>query len=216
MFCEYKDNWFSTIGQIFIFMETKVCNICKIEKNLNEFNKSSQHKSGFRNYCKSCQKEMHIKYKERLGDKIKIRAKKWEEENSEKRKQYRKKTYQKHGKRISREKYLKMKSDPTIYLKMLMRRRIRGILTSKNLKKRLPCETIVGCSYENLKIYLQSKFKDGMSWENQGKWHIDHIVPLSSALNEDEIYKLCHYTNLQPLWAEDNLKKSNKILTFKE
>ena len=51
-----------------------------------------------------------------------------------------------------------------------------------------------------------------MSWDNYGKWHIDHIIPLSSANSEDDIYKLCHYTNLQPLWAEDNLKKSNKIL----
>jgi hypothetical protein len=51
-----------------------------------------------------------------------------------------------------------------------------------------------------------------MSWDNYGKWHIDHIIPLSSANNEDEVYKLCHHTNLQPLWAEDNLKKSNKIL----
>ena len=52
-----------------------------------------------------------------------------------------------------------------------------------------------------------------MSWDRIGKEiHIDHIIPLSSAKSEDEIYKLCHYTNLQPLWAEDNLKISNKIL----
>ena len=52
-----------------------------------------------------------------------------------------------------------------------------------------------------------------MSWDNYGDWHIDHIIPLSSAKTEEEIYKLAHYTNLQPLWAEDNIKKSNKILT---
>jgi hypothetical protein len=52
-----------------------------------------------------------------------------------------------------------------------------------------------------------------MSWNNYGKtgWHIDHIIPLSSANSEEEIIKLCHYTNLQPLWSEDNLKKSNRF-----
>lgn len=51
-----------------------------------------------------------------------------------------------------------------------------------------------------------------MSWENHGEWHIDHIIPLSSAKNEEEIYKLNHYTNLQPLWKEENLSKGDKIL----
>jgi hypothetical protein len=73
-------------------------------------------------------------------------------------------------------------------------------------------QTIVGCSYLQLKEHLEKQFNDGMSWDNYGKCHIDHIIPLSSANNEDEVYKLCHHTNLQPLWAEDNFKKSNKIL----
>jgi hypothetical protein len=51
-----------------------------------------------------------------------------------------------------------------------------------------------------------------MSWDNHGEWHIDHIIPLSSAKNENDVYTLCHYTNLQPLWAEENLRKSNKII----
>jgi len=53
-----------------------------------------------------------------------------------------------------------------------------------------------------------------MSWENYGRngWHVDHIIPLSSAKTEEEIYKLCHYTNLQPLWEVDNIKKGNKII----
>jgi hypothetical protein len=193
-------------------MEEKICNICKGQKGISEFNKSSQHKSGFRNYCKKCQKEMSFKYKERLGDELKNKKKKWQEENKEKVKESRRKTYLKHGKRISREKYQRTKSSPVKYLKMLMRRRILGILNSKNMKKKLKCESIVGCSYSDLKLHLESKFQPDMTWENQGDWHIDHIIPLSSAQTEDEIYRLCHYTNLQPLWAEDNLKKGNKII----
>ena len=51
-----------------------------------------------------------------------------------------------------------------------------------------------------------------MSWENQGEWHIDHKIPLSSAKTEEELYKLCHFTNLQPMWAIENIKKGSKIL----
>jgi hypothetical protein len=70
----------------------------------------------------------------------------------------------------------------------------------------------LGCSPQFLKEHIEKQFSDGMSWELVGKYiHIDHIIPLSSANTEEELYKLCHYSNLQPLWAEDNLKKSNKI-----
>jgi hypothetical protein len=72
---------------------------------------------------------------------------------------------------------------------------------------------IIGCSPEFLKEHLEKQFKDGMSWDNHTKygWHIDHIIPLSSAKTEEEIYELCYYTNLQPLWAVDNLRKKNYI-----
>ena len=58
--------------------------------------------------------------------------------------------------------------------------------------------------------YLDAKFTDGMSWENHGEWHIDHILPCASfnLLIEDEQRKCFHYTNLQPLWAKDNLSKA--------
>jgi len=63
--------------------------------------------------------------------------------------------------------------------------------------------------------HLESKFQEGMSWENYGKngWHLDHIIPLSAFdLTDPEQLKIaCHYTNIQPLWARDNLVKSNKI-----
>ena len=83
-----------------------------------------------------------------------------------------------------------------------------------NIVKNNKTFDIVGCTPQYLKEYLENKFTEGMSWVNHSQygWHIDHIIPLSSAKTEDELYKLCHYTNLQPLWAEDNLKKSNKIL----
>ena len=72
----------------------------------------------------------------------------------------------------------------------------------------------LGCSLEQLKKYLESKFQPGMSWDNYSYtvWHIDHIIPLSSfnLTDIEELKKACHYTNLQPLWTIENLKKSNK------
>ena len=61
---------------------------------------------------------------------------------------------------------------------------------------------IIGCIPNELKIYLENLFLDGMNWDNYGYygWHIDHIIPLSFGKNDKEIYELCHYKNLQPLW----------------
>ena len=69
----------------------------------------------------------------------------------------------------------------------------------------------LGCTVEELKKYLESKFQQGMSWDNHGKWHIDHILPLSSfnLSDREQLIKACHFTNLQPLWAEENMKKGS-------
>ena len=70
-------------------------------------------------------------------------------------------------------------------------------------------QEIVGCTFEELKIYIENQFTEGMSWDNYGidGWHVDHIKPLAVANSQEEIISLNHYTNLQPLWALDNLKK---------
>jgi hypothetical protein len=84
-------------------------------------------------------------------------------------------------------------------------------LKKTNATKKNKTFEIVGCSPQQLKEHLEKQFVTGMTWENRQSWHIDHITPLSSAKSVEEFYKLCHFTNLQPLWAEDNLRKSNKI-----
>ena len=94
-----------------------------------------------------------------------------------------------------------------------MRVRMSVFLKSNNITKNNKTFEVVGCSPEFLKEYLEKQFKEGMSWDLMGTHiHIDHIIPLSSAKTEEEVYELCHYTNLQPLWAEDNLKKGSKII----
>jgi len=74
-------------------------------------------------------------------------------------------------------------------------------------QKKSSYNQILGCSILEFKSYLEQKFEPGMTWQNQGKWHIDHIKPLSLANSINDIHILNHYINLQPLWASDNLKK---------
>jgi hypothetical protein len=92
----------------------------------------------------------------------------------------------------------------TVIIRSLIYRALKG---SKSRRS----NEILGCSTEEFLQHLESKFTEGMSWENQGKWHVDHIIPISSAITTEELEKLSHYSNLQPLWAKDNLEKSDKI-----
>jgi hypothetical protein len=95
------------------------------------------------------------------------------------------------------------------YLRSRLTHAIKGNFKTGSAVKDL------GCSVEELKAYIESKFQEGMSWDNYGfyGWHIDHIRPLASfdLSNPEELKKACHYTNLQPLWAEENLSKGDKI-----
>lgn len=76
----------------------------------------------------------------------------------------------------------------------------------------------LGCTINELKFYLEGMFKAGMCWDNWdiSGWHIDHILPLSmfDLTDREQFLKACHYTNLQPMWAVENLKKANKIINY--
>jgi hypothetical protein len=113
--------------------------------------------------------------------------------------------------RMLKEKYRK-DTDPLFKLTMNLRTRIYCAVKSKSWNKRNTTAEILGCDYETVKKHLENQFIDNMSWDNYGRWHIDHIKPLAKAETEEELYKRCHYTNLQPLWAADNLSKGAKEL----
>jgi hypothetical protein len=106
------------------------------------------------------------------------------------------------------------RNDPQYKLAKSLRSRL-GIAIRGNFKSGSAVQDL-GCSIEFLAQYLESKFQSGMSWDNHGEWHIDHIKPLASfdLTIREELLKACHYTNLQPLWAVDNLKKHTKLLDF--
>lgn len=105
---------------------------------------------------------------------------------------------------------VRRKTDFVYRLKHLQRNRIRKAL--QNNWKAARSDQLLGCSYTELKMHIESKFVDNMSWDNMGEWHIDHIIPLASfdLSKEDQQYLAFGYKNLQPLWASDNLKKGSK------
>ncbi len=105
----------------------------------------------------------------------------------------------------------RMKIDPKYKLAGQLRTRLYKVLQSKKWLKNNTFSEYIGCSLNDLKNHLEKQFQSGMTWDNHGEWHIDHIVPLASAESQDEIYKLCHYTNLQPLWASENRTKQDKL-----
>jgi hypothetical protein len=189
-------------------MCSKICTKCGIEKELCEFSKDSTKKDGLRPNCKSCNQSY---FKQRRLDNPNQMAEKLREyysKNPEKRKVYR----ENYKKRKHEQRKERRKVDPVFTIINNVRARLYKYLKVNQIRKKNKTFEIVGCTPEFLKEHLEKQFVNGMSWENRDKWHIDHIIPLSSAKTEEELLKLCHYTNLQPLWAEDNLKKSNKIL----
>jgi hypothetical protein len=100
--------------------------------------------------------------------------------------------------------------DPLYRLQCNMRIMGNRVVKQLSLGKKPTCtEKWQGCSADELKAYLESLFTEGMSWDNYGEWHVDHIRPVSS-FKQEEWKQINHYTNLQPLWAEDNLSKSDE------
>jgi hypothetical protein len=104
------------------------------------------------------------------------------------------------------------KNDTMFYITGIMRGRIRTAIKRSNSKKCSKTLDLIGCSFKFLKQHIESQFKEGMSWENRKSFHIDHVRPLSSFdLTDPEQQKAaCHWTNLQPLTPEENLRKAAK------
>jgi hypothetical protein len=102
---------------------------------------------------------------------------------------------------------LRRQQDPAFKVACSLRNRLNRAIRSD--WKSGSAVTDLGCSILTLKNYLESKFLPGMNWANYGKWHIDHVVPLSKfdLTKRKELLQACHYTNLQPLWAIDNIQK---------
>jgi len=173
----------------------KKCKKCGIEKEYSMYQKNKKMADGYLSYCKKCMnrvvsnpefKAYMNSYRIRYKDKIKERYS------------------------------IRMKNDPIFNLSKKVRSRLNTAMLRKysyQYRKKNKTEVMLGIPFALFKIYIESKFTKGMKWENllNGEIHLDHKIPLSSAKTEEELVALCHYTNLQPLWAKDNMAKSDKI-----
>jgi hypothetical protein len=199
-------------------MVTKICNKCKEKKNICEFYKNNDSPDGLRSNCKVCQNKNSTNWRNNNPEDYKNIQKKFIENNPGISYEYSKKWKNKNTDRIRdyQNKFCKERYNQDILFKIKTnyRNRLNDIFRNTGFVKINRSIDYLGCDVEFLKNYLENKFIDGMTWDNKGfyGWHIDHIIPLSSAKTEEEVYKLSHYTNLQPLWAEDNIKKGDKIL----
>ena len=204
----------------------KVCKVCDITKDEIDFNLHSSGSKYRRGYCKECEKEknrirrMSEEYKSRVRnyrtkeERIK-RLKKWNEENPGKSEESRKEWVKNNPEKVKQYRENYKKNNPEKYkLSKNVRGRIKNYMKIKNLTKENKTFDIVGCTPEKLKEHIESQFTEGMSWDNYGfyGWHIDHIIPLSSAKTKEGLYELCHFSNLQPLWMKDNLSKGSSLL----
>lgn len=112
-----------------------------------------------------------------------------------------------------RNRYLRQKklSDPLCRLKQNTINLIGWAFRKDGYSKRSRTQQILGCDYAFFKAYIEQRFLPGMGWHNRSEWHLDHIIPVSSAKTEKQLLKLNHYTNFRPLWAKDNMAKGDKM-----
>ena len=189
----------------------KKCGKCEIEKNYSEFNKRKKAKDGLQRLCKCCLKKYRQDNRERINECMK----QYYQDNRERLNARRKQRYQenKDSAYECSKQYTKKrrKTDPLFKLAGNLRTRTYQAFKYNGYSKNTKTQQMLGVSWEVCKAHIENQFTKGMNWDNYGEWHIDHIIPLASANTEKELTKLCHYSNLQPLWAEDNLSKGSKI-----
>lgn len=205
-------------------LHAKKCSGCKDRKTFDQFGKHTASKDGLKSRCKECRNADGREYAAAHRDKNNARSRKWETDNPVRARATKRKSNAKNSDKIvaynrnyaaanreglksyQRERY----AEDTVYkLTQILRSRLTAAIRNKS--KRGSAVKLLGCSIEDAMIHLENQFAEGMSWANHSLrgWHIDHIVPLSAFNLEDptELAAACHYTNLQPLWATDNISK---------
>lgn len=212
-------------------MEIKTCRRCRKELRLDHFYRSKR--GVYQPDCKECFKERMAarregmreelrakqrEYVKRNKEKVAASTREWAQRNAEKRREYARKYYWANHKDQREKKNQSLRrrieGNPSLKLRYSISRRLSLALNSQGSAKHKSVMAHIGCSLEDLKAWLESKFRRGMSWGNYGKkWHVDHVIPCSAfdLTIPEQLDQCWHFTNLQPLEALANLRKSNKI-----
>lgn len=201
--------------------DTKICNVCCTTKSIDSFNIFYNTKK-LRGYCRTCEKNKRVKRDEkyRLSHRVEMndRSKKYRLDNLEERKTYEKKYRIDNWEKIkekNRKWRSKVSKNPYYRIKNNVSKMISKSIARNGYSKTSKTHDILGCSFDEFKEYIESQWEPWMSWDNYGNpkdgiyelnktWDIDHIVPSSSALTEEDVIALNHYTNLQPLCSYNN------------
>ena len=152
------------------------------------------------------------RYHEEYRDSILRRQEQYRKNNVEKIKLSQYKYRKSHREKINRDKNCRRKTDIQFKLGLTLRDRVSKAI--KNKQRGGSAVRDLGCTIPELKIYFEKQFQPGMTWHNWAYrgWHIDHIIPLSffDLTNREQFLQACHYTNLQPMWAQQNWSKGGK------
>lgn len=197
---------------------TKKCTKCQEEKSLDGFWNKKTASDGKRSKCIQCEKEesnrYHAENKEILREKAKIASIKNKEKKSKYFKQWWEENKHKRIKKATQYKKERYHTDELFKLSQLVRGYCKRITKAVKDDTNMRSIDHLGCTLEEFKAHIESQWQDGMTWDNHAHdgWHIDHIVPLDWYIkNSDDPWQANHFTNLQPLWAKENLSKNNKI-----
>lgn len=201
----------------------KICRKCNIEKPLTDMVKDKRNKDGRSSICSICKsidnKSWLLDNKEHRKEYMIIYNLKYRELHKEELNEYCRKWSKENREWVNNYCNDRLKNNILFRLSSRYRSYIKKILKRSNIQKNINTQDILGCSFNDFKNHIEIQFEDWMSWENRGLyngelnygWDIDHIIPLSSAKCEEDIIKLNHYTNLQPLCSKINrdIKKDN-------
>lgn len=219
----------------------KRCPKCGDVKPVGEFSRDRTTADGLCTGCKSCKRQQRAQLMCVRGDEIRKKDRDYKRANQhlvkrrrdanlekfrkyqrdylranpDKRAEYRRSHRERHGDKVDQQvrawQKMRRRTDPVFRMSCAVRHRIWEFMRVRSFTKSSKTLEMLGCSWDEFAMHMQSLFAEGMTLGNYGEWHIDHIMPLASAVSVDDVIRLSHYKNLQPLWAADNRRKSASL-----